>query len=197
MSPAGSLVRRLMRHDPAIRAAFVATNSITQVEQVLMLWPRILTGGCHITFAHRTFNWRREARGAAHVHCVIIGLAIDGTGGCVLYDYADVNGDPVHRTVTRINAYLAEADDVYVLGRRESLMPVPTARFGSMPNDDGSLLLDETEANNLRAFDPTTAKYLRPMLSARQMLRSIPRYCLWLENAVPADLRSSAELRSR
>lgn len=189
--------RELMAHDPSVRTAFVATNSITQGEQVPKLWPRVLTDGCKIDFAHRTFNWVNEGPGGAHVHCVIIGLSIGGATKPQLFDYADVDGTPSVRSASHINPYLADFGDVYVESRRTPLADVPAVRFGSMPNDGGHLLLDEQEADKIRASDPDAARFLRPLLSARQMLRNEPRFCLWLEGATVSDIRSSAELKQR
>lgn len=182
----------------AVRVAFVSTNSITQGQQVPVLWPRLLNRGITIGFAHRTFEWTSEARGAAHVHVVIIGFSEgDWPGDKHLYEYVNVRGEPLVTTATQINPYLLDAPVTFVTERRHPLANVPRATFGSMPNDGGHLVLDEEEAEALREADPIAARYLREMASARQMLHGDRRWCLWLTNAPASDIRSSTELRRR
>jgi hypothetical protein len=180
------------------KVGFVSTNSLTQGEQVPLLWGRLLPMGADIGFGHRTFEWSSEARGRAAVHCVIVGFSMQPwRGRKQLFEYEDVRGVPIVRTVTRLNPYLVEGPDVLVAGRTTPFGALPRASFGSMPNDGGHLLLDDAEAAELRYTDPVAARYLRPMLSTREMLRDIPRWCLWLDGAPAADIRASAELRRR
>lgn len=182
----------------AIRVAFVSTNSITQGEQVPALWPRLLDRGVSIGFAHRTFEWTSEARGAAHVHVVIIGFCVGAwPGDKHIYEYVTVRGEPLVTTAAQINPYLLDAPVVFVTERRHSLSDVPAVSFGSMPNDGGHLLLDDEEAEELRQADPIAGRYVREMASARQLLHGERRWCLWLVNAPASDIRGSAELRRR
>lgn len=181
-----------------IRFAFVSTNSITQGEQVPVLWKRLADRGCTIGFAHRTFAWTSEARGKAHVHCVIIGFTFsEWLGKRVLFDYPSPTSEPVTEHVRRINPYLADAPTVFVEKRRAPLARVPRAHFGSMPNDDGNFLLDEEEANEVRTSDPIAARYIREIVSTHQMIHGEQRWCLWLADAQPNDIRTSPELRRR
>ena len=181
-----------------IKVAFVSTNSITQGEQVIVLWPRILERGIELGFAHRTFQWTSEARGGAHVHVVIIGFCA-GTwpGRKQLYEYQTVQGSPLVSNVSRINPYLLDAPTIFVASRRQPLVNVPRASFGSMPNDDGHLLLSNQEAEELRATDPIAAGFIREMVSAREVVHGLRRWCLWLEDASAAQIRSSPELLRR
>ena len=94
------------------RIGFVATNSITQGEQVAQLWP-ILFGryGLEIAFAHRTFAWGSDARGMAHVHVVIIGLAKRGDAPKEkrLFSYDDPKGEPHESRHAVLSPYLFDA----------------------------------------------------------------------------------------
>ena len=94
------------------RIGFVATNSITQGEQVEQLWPILFTrANLEISFAHRTFAWGSDARGKAHVHVVIIGL--DGLENARadkrLFSYPNINGEPeetFHAALSRMKPLL-------------------------------------------------------------------------------------------
>jgi hypothetical protein len=180
------------------KAAFVSTNSITQGEQVPILWPRLLNDGFEIGFAHRTFVWTSEAAGMAHVHCVIVGFRSGGwPGKRWLFDYATPRSEPHQLEATQINPYLVDAPTVYVEKRREPLAAVPHASFGSMPNDGGNLILDDDAMARLREVDPVAARFVREMASARQLLHGERRWCLWLVDATAAEIRSSPELAAR
>jgi hypothetical protein len=180
------------------KVAFVSTNSITQGEQVSILGPRLLDDGFEIGFAHRTFVWTSEARGKAHVHCVIVGFRPGGwSGKRWLFDYATPSSEPDQLEARQINPYLVDAPTVYVYQRGEPLANVARASFGSMPNDDGNLILDGEAVARLRATDPVAARFVREMASARQLLHGEQRWCLWLVDASAADIRSSPELAAR
>jgi len=105
----------------APRAAFVSTNSITQGEQVGVLWGWLLGQGVHIHFAHRTFSWTNEARGKAAVHCVIVGFGLQDRPGKVIYEYADIKGQPHAVPAGNINPYLVDAPNVALPSRRTSI----------------------------------------------------------------------------
>src|SRR5690606_9252395 len=108
-SPAGS--------EDGIRCAFVSTNSITQGEQVGILWSELYQRGMHIQFAHRTFKWSNEARGKAAVHCVIVGFGFEQIRAHSLFDYARVDADPHLLDAQRINPYLVDAPEVFLTKR--------------------------------------------------------------------------------
>jgi hypothetical protein len=182
-----------------IRTGFVATNSLTQGEQVPPLWPRLLDRGITIDFAHRSFNWRSEARNAAIVHVVIIGFSVGGLRAQkLIYDYEKASSEPHERPVDRINPYLTNGPTTVVTGRRKPMggAHVPLIRFGSMPND-GQNLIVETEDYAAVAADPIAAKYLKPLLGTKQMMENTERWCLWLTNVNLADIRASATLKQR
>lgn len=180
------------------RAAFVSTNSITQGEQAGVLWPRLFGEyNLNIHFAHRTFAWESEARGKAHVHVVIIGF---GQTPAAQKRISDYETDPIHPTVvsvSNISPYLVEGPDAVLRNREEPLCSVPEMQFGSMPNDDGNLLLTEAEKLAICAADKRISRYVRPFLSAREYLHGVPRWCLWLVDARPTELAQIRELHNR
>lgn len=191
---------RYIQTVPAVRAAFVSTNSITQGEQVGVLWGWMLAQGMKIQFAHRTFQWSNDAKGVAAVHCVIMGFQKQSevVAGGRLFDYPDIKGEPVEIKVGQINPYLVDAVEVFIDKRRKPLCAgVPEMVFGNMPNDGGQLLLSQEEADTLRASDPVAAKYLRRFLGADEFINDLPRYCLWLKESTAADRKVSPEIRRR
>lgn len=180
------------------RVAFVSTNSITQGEQARTLGPLLTDHGFHIDFAHRTFAWTSEARGRANVHVVIIGFSNGDTSGPRrLFDYPDIKAEPVETVAKNINIYLADAPAVIPPKRDHPLLPgLPEASKGSQPTDGGHLIVEPDEYDEV-TVDPIAAKYLRSYRQSREMLHSKPRWCLWLTDAAPADLRNSPVLRRR
>ena len=175
----------------AVRVGFLATSSLVQGEQVAALWPRLLARGMRIDFAHRPFAWTSDAA----VHVVAVGFSDGGARAPkLLYD-----GRPGARprAVARISPYLAEGPDVVVRPRRAPLGNVPPARFGSMPNDGGHLVLGEAERAAIAASDPVAAAYVRELLGARALMDGERRWCLWLVDATEAELRASPVLAAR
>jgi len=188
-----------LAQNPNAHGAFVATNSITQGEQVPALWPLLHRLGLHLTFGWRTFNWTSEARGAAHVHVVILGFAHTAEAPrAMLYEY-DAKGDTsVARAVPSLNGYLASSEEIYPAARTQPLVPgIAKVVYGSKPADGGHLLLDAEAASKIRATDPIAAKYVRPLLSSVEFLNGRERFCLWLEDADPTDIRTSPVLSAR
>lgn len=179
------------------QAAFVSTNSITQGEQVGVLWGWLLAQGVHIHFAHRTFAWSNEARGKAAVHCVIIGFGLDDRPDKTIFEYADIKGEPHSVPARHINPYLVDAPDVLLGKRNGPICAVPRMNYGSMANDDGHLLLDAAAAASLTAETPALRPYIRRYTGAQEFLNGDERYCIWLVDAPPQLLRSSAQLRRR
>jgi hypothetical protein len=184
-----------------IQFAYVSTNSITQGEQVPALWRSFYQRGFEITFAHRTFAWSSEARGRAHVHCVIVGFAHTGVrpGPHALFDYPDIAGEPIKEMVREINCYLAPGPATIVERRSAPFDPdLPTVAFGSMPNDGGGLILSQGEADRLRSSaDAIAPRYLRKLVGADDLLNGDGRWCLWLKDARPGDITASPFLRER
>lgn len=182
--------------DHAIPFALVSTNSITQGEQVAPLWDPILAAGYAIAFAHKTFAWQSEARGAAHVHVIVVGVA-KAPRTRTLFEYPDINGEPIERTVANINPYLVEAETGPVHGRTNPLAPdLPGVAYGSKPTDDGNLIVEPGQIDEFRS-DPIAAKYLRRYIGARELIHNTDRWCLWLPALEAGDLGKSPLLTAR
>lgn len=172
------------------RVAFVSTNSIVQGEQVGFLWQFLMSGyGITINFAHKTFKWSNEARGNAAVYCVIIGFAIDDDPAKRIFLYDDINGEPHEAMASHINPYLVDGKDVFIKHRQNPLCNVPEMSFGNMPLDGGNLLLSDTEKDELLSSEPGASKFIKPLISAREFLNNEKRWCLWLVDAEPNELR--------
>ncbi|MGD0899960.1 MAG: DNA methyltransferase, partial [Thermoguttaceae bacterium] len=173
-----------------IKVGFVATNSITQGEQVPLVWGELLDRyGLTIHFAHRTFAWESEARGKAHVHVVIIGFAAFANGPKRLYDYDADPRNPTESRVPIISPYLTPGASVLVTKRQKPLGDVPEMRCGNKPSDGGHLILTDRERKGLLREEPAAKKYLRRYTGAEEFINGNMRWCLWLEGANPADLR--------
>jgi hypothetical protein len=181
-----------------LQAAFVSTSSITQGEQVGLLWaPLMQKFGLHISFAHRTFQWSNEAPGIAAVHCVIIGFARIASDARRLFSYDDIGGDPHESVVGNINAYLVDGPNVFLPNRSTPISNAPAMRYGSMPRDDGNLLLTAEDRRSALAAEPELAGLIRSFLGAHELINGGERYCLWLVNARPDQIARSPFLRER
>jgi hypothetical protein len=175
--------------DSKIEFGFVATNSVTQGEQVGLLWPVVFQCGPKISFAHRTFKWSNEAKGLAAVHCVIIGMAFQDRPEKSLYSYSSPTSAPYVQSVGKINAYLVDADNVFLPNRSEPLCAVPKLLEGVTPLDDGHLSLDEEGLQLLLSREPSANKWIRRWLTGHSFINNTRIYCLWLSEIDPASLR--------
>lgn len=180
-----------------IRIAFVSTNSICQGEQVAQLWPILFDRyGLEIAFAHRTFSWGSEARGKAHVHVVIVGLAHRDhePDEKRLFSYPDIKGDPVESRHTALTAYLFDAKGVanrhlVVSSSSSPLNGAPDLRYGSQPIDGGHLIFDAAQRAEFIARNPTMDKYVRPFIGSVEYINGGKRWILALQDAEPAERR--------
>jgi hypothetical protein len=187
-----------MADNPAVKTAFVSTNSISQGEQVGILWGDLLKRGVKFHFAHRTFQWSSEARGKAAVHCVIIGFALFDTSEKWLFDYETPHADPHAIKAGNINPYLVDAPTIFIVRRSLPVVSAaPEMDYGSMPIDNGNLIFNEQEGNEFLKMNPKAKKYLRKYLGGKEFINSIARYCLWLVGCDPSELRQSAEIMRR
>ena len=176
----------------AVKTALVSTNSITQGEQVAILWKTLFDKGVHIDFAHRTFRWDSEASLKAHVHCVIVGFSIaPNTTPKKIFD----NG--TEKIVRNINGYLVEADNIVIESRKKPLCDVPEIGMGNQPIDDGNYLFTEEEMQEFIKQEPTSAKYFRKWLGSQEFINGFCRYCLWLGDCSPKELLSMPECLKR
>jgi hypothetical protein len=188
----------MMSLNPDIRTALVSTNSISQGEQTSILWKPLFERGISIDFAHQTFKWSNDAKGNAAVYCVVVGFSlIASKQQRRIYEYPDIKAEPNEVIAKHINAYLVDAPDVFVGSRQHPISEVPEMSFGNMPADGGLLLLNQFEKDELIAAEPGAARYILPMISAREFLHSIPRYCLWLVDISPLELKAMPSVLRR
>ncbi|WP_259652940.1 class I SAM-dependent DNA methyltransferase [Bacillus paranthracis] len=173
-----------------IKTAFVSTNSIVQGGQAAILWKYIFNiRGHHIHFAHQTFKWTNEARGKAAVYCVIVGFAQDKPSNATIYTYPDISGDPVATKAENINQYLVDALKIFISKRTGPLSAKEKMIYGSIPADGKISLFSEEEKNEFVAKEPLAEKYFRPYVGGYELINSIQRYCLYLKDCPPAELR--------
>ncbi len=190
---------RYIQENKKIPVAFVSTNSLTQGEQVAILWTELLKLGVKLHFAHRTFRWNNEGSGVAAVHCVIMGFGLQEPSSYKLFDYGDdIKGEPTEIKAAQINPYLVDAPTVLIEKRRKPLNEnTPEMTKGSQPTDGGNLLLSQEEADEIRKTDKIAAKYIRPFLMGEEFINNLPRYCLWLTDSTETDRKKSPEIKKR
>lgn len=177
-------------HDTKIKGAFVSTNSIVQGEQTSILWGQMLNKyGIKIHFAHRTFRWSNEAKGNAAVYCVIVGFANIDSNNKRIFEYEDIKGEAHEIKAKNINPYLVDAKDILITKRTNPLCNVPKMYKGSQPTDGGNFLFTENEKNEFLLKEPKAIKFIKPLISAYEFINGEKRYCLWLVDAEPSDLK--------
>jgi REP element-mobilizing transposase RayT/type I restriction-modification system DNA methylase subunit len=176
----------LLHYSPKTKVALVSTNSITQGEQVANLWKPLLDNDIQIDFAYRTFRWDSESEQKAHVHCVIIGFSSIHNSPKEKLIFED-NGNVIH--AESINAYFLDATNVFIESRKTPLCDVSEMVFGSMPNDGGNLIIKAEEYEDFIKKEPEAKKFVREFLGAEEFINGKNRYCLWLVEASPAELR--------
>lgn len=175
-----------------IECALVSTNSITQGEVAGYLWPTLFETGLKINFAHRTFIWNSEATNQAHVHCVIIGFAMDDRKKKLLFDGESLSYPK------NINAYLLDAPNVIIVSRGHPLCDVKRLTKGNQPTDGGHLILSQDERDALIVADPAAATYVKRYVGARDYLNNDQiRYCLWLKDVEPSRYYKNKEVMHR
>lgn len=181
-----------------IKVAFVSTNSVTQGEQVGILWSVLMNKyNLKIHFAHRTFKWSNEAKGIAAVYCVIVGFSNYDIKSKKLDFYPDIKGEPVEEVVSNINPYLVNAADVFILNKSTPICQVPGMTYGSKPTDGGNFILTEEEKQSVLKVEPSISKYIRPFMNAKEYLSGERRYCLWLVDANPSEIKNSRFIQER
>ena len=173
----------LMKINRDCRAAFVSTNSICQGEQVANLWEKLYEDGIQLNFAHRTFRWDSEASLKAHVHCIIVGFSYMSYEPKTIFD-----GERIIQA-QNINAYLLDAPNVFVGSRQHPIFDVPEIGIGNKPIDGGNYLFEEEEMKVFISQEPASAPYFHPYYGAVEFIHQKPRYCLWLGDCTPAELR--------
>ena len=176
----------------SIKAAFVSTNSITQGEQVPIFWKELIKLGVSINFAYSTFQWDSEASLKAHVHCVIIGFSCTEEKIKKLY-----SSDKV-QLVDNINPYLVNAPTVLISSNSKSICnDAPQIFYGSMPIDDGHLILDKDDVQALLKENVNNQRFIHKYIGGAELIKNKERWCLWLVNASPKDLQKSQIIKER
>ena len=175
-----------------IRSALVSTNSVTQGEAVANLWKPLFEAGTHIDFAHRTFIWDSEAKVKAHVHCVIVGFS-----NCESQKKKIIFDGERSRVARNINAYLLDADNVFIDSRSKPLCAVPSIGIGNKPIDGGNYLFSFDEMQEFIKQEPESAKWFMPWYGSQEFINRKPRYCLWLGICPPNELRKMPHCMKR
>jgi type II restriction/modification system DNA methylase subunit YeeA len=189
---------KYMTQNENTKTALVSTNSIAQGEQTGILWNELFNNyKLKIHFAHQTFKWMNEADGVAAVHCVVICFGKDKNKDKYIFEYPDIKSEPNKIKVKNINPYLVQGSDITVLKRRKPICNVPEISFGSMPNDDGNFLLNDDEKKELIKQEPESIKYIKPLISAHEFLNGKKRWCIWLENTQPSEIKKNHSIYKR
>lgn len=181
-----------------IKTAFVSTNSIAQGEQTGILWNELINNfKIKIHFAHQTFQWKNEAKSNAAVHCVIIGFANFDIKNKSIFIYENIKGEPYQKSVKNINPYLVEGNEVVVLSKQKPICNVSPMNYGSMPIDNGNLILSDEEKiiflNKESFIKPLIKKYT----GGYEFINNKKRWCLWLVNVNPELIRKSSSVLDR
>ena len=179
------------------KCAFVSTNSITQGEQVASVWKPIFERFTpRIDFAYRTFKWYSESTDMAHVHCVIIGFSFDnGSAGAKPKRIFNADGSVVEARF--INAYLMDAQNVWIENRASPLCAVPRMTTGNRPADGGHLIIEADEYADFIKKEPAAQKWIKKLTGAEEYINNKLRYCLWLVGASPAEIKGMKEVYKR
>ncbi|WP_252512029.1 DNA methyltransferase, partial [Acinetobacter ursingii] len=165
------------------KLGFVSTNSVTQGEQVSLLWPRIFNMGVEISWAHQSFKWKNNAKHNAAVTVVIIGIEkINENKSKILYS------ESLETIVGTINPNLTESSELIVSSRKKPLSNIPDMCFGNMPADGGKLLFNEEEKTSFIQKEPLSKRYFKELISAREFINGKKRYCLWFADEDLDDL---------
>lgn len=174
-----------------VKCAFVSTNSITQGGAVANLWRPLIEDGLCINFAWRTFRWDSEASLKAHVHCVIVGFSHQNSSHKLLFERErEIICD-------NISPYLINAPNVFVEARQHPIFDVPEMAMGNQPIDDGNYLFSVDEMNDFLKIEPVSKNYFRQWYGAQEFINNKPRYCLWLGECSPSELRKMPECMKR
>lgn len=176
--------------DTQIKTAFVSTNSICQGEQVGILWKRLKEKyNVVIHFAHQTFKWNNDAPGVAAVYCVIVGFATFNASKKYLFEYETIKSEPKEKEVESINAYLVAGEDVFIEKRTKPICAVPEIIKGNYYAKSEGLIIEEQDLDYLLKNEPNAKKYIKFLIGADEFINNRKRYCLWLVDCPPDELR--------
>ncbi|MDO4424418.1 MAG: hypothetical protein Q4D17_01430 [Planctomycetia bacterium] len=186
-----NLASQYIRGMENCRAAFVATNSITQGELVAYLWPHILKEGIEIDFAHQSFKWTNNAKHNAGVTCVVVGLRNESRKPKFLFK------DGNTAEAKNINAYLMDAPLVFVEKERESISGFPSMAWGNQPIDGGHFILSQKEKEHLLVNFPFAKKFVRNFVGSQEFIKGIQRWCLWISDENILETMDICPIRER
>lgn len=176
--------------DTKIKVAFVSTNSIVQGEQTNLLWGLLQNKyGIKIHFAHRTFKWNNEAKGNAAVYCVIVGFANYDSNNKSIFEYEDIKGEAHEIKAKNINAYLIDAKDILVEKKTKPICNVPNIIKGNYYAKSEGLIIEEEDLEYLVSNEPNAKKWIKLLIGADEFINNRKRYCLWLVDCPPDELR--------
>ncbi len=175
-----------------IEVAFVSTNSICQGEQTVILWKLLFEEGININFAYKTFKWNSEATEKAAVHCIIVGFSYLNRNEKLIY-----MNDNSFKKVNNINGYLIEAPNIFIESRTKPICDVPEIGIGNKPIDDGNYLFTEEEMLEFIKKEPKSKSYFKQWMGAQEFINNKKRYCLWVGDCTPNELRSMPEVIKR
>ncbi len=183
---------------PKSKVGFVSTNSISQGEQVGILWNELLNQyKTNIHFAHSTFKWGNEAKGNAAVHVVIIGFSNYDIEEKRLFEYEETNGEAHELKVKNINPYLVNAKDILISKKSNPICHVPNMIKGSSPTDGGNLILDDNEMKAILVTEPKVKSFIKKYLGSFEFINNQPRWCLWLKDIDPEELKKMPVILDR
>ena len=181
-----------------IRCAFVSTSSICQGEQVGILWQELKNKYyIKIHFAHRTFSWSNEAKANAAVHCIIIGFGLQDIESQKIFDYVNIKGEPTERTVKSINSYLVEGGEILIQAISKPVHNMQPMMKGNAAIDDGNFIFTEQEAKDFLNKYPSSQHIVRKFIGSDELINKFTRYCLWLKDATPQEIRNNPEISRR
>jgi hypothetical protein len=180
------------------KSAFVSTNSIVQGEQPGILWTQLFNlHNIKIHFGHRTFKWGNEAKANAAVHVVIIGFANFDTVNKKIFLYEDLKGEAHEISVKNINPYLLEGKDTVLKSISKPICDVPKMQSGSAARDGGHLILSNDERDALVKLNPSVKSFLKRFISGDDFINDIKRWCIWLKDVSPSEIRSIKEFQNK
>ncbi|MFZ9736398.1 MAG: class I SAM-dependent DNA methyltransferase [Prochlorotrichaceae cyanobacterium] len=158
------------------KCALVSTNSICQGEQASLLWPNIFSKGLEIFFAHRSFDWRNNAKGNAGVTCVIVGICKAVSRNKLIFD------GEVASVAENISPYLINGPSIVMKQRKISISGLPDMALGSSGIDGGHLTLEREERDAILRSDPESSKYIKPFVGGADIIQGVHRFCIWIED---------------
>lgn len=176
-----------------VQCAFVSTSSIVEGEMVSIVWPKLFEQGITINFAHRPFKWNSETRKSAQVYCVIVGFSKSNGRKKAKFLY---DGNSVEET-KHINAYLMAAPDITISRRTSPICDIPKLHKGCQPTDNGNLIIEASEYEEFVKKEPKAKIFIKKLIGAKEFLNNKDRYCLWLVDATPAELKSMPMVMDR